>query len=341
MMKRWLTPRAKKVLVISGTYLLVGFLIIELGVRVLLYLEWQRGMRYRHGLHTPDSTIGYRIVPGRPYLGVKIDSLGFRGSEISSNKPAGTFRIVCSGNSITYGEFAASDSATYPAILEQIIRMRGEMAGPVEVINAGVMGYTSYQCLIDLKTRLLALHPDLIILCAGWNDMTFSKYIGWTREMNWEDPWHFWSVKGSYAIWLLNEKFLHVPVSVKPEPLRAFAENIDEFDSLCLQHHVGLAFLDPPTIYSAKMTPEEESKCRINYFVRGEIPVYMAYRSAIKEIAARRNIPVFDTGLTFEASGKDSLIVDVCHPNDVGYHFMVETLYPQVINEIKKLQKGD
>jgi len=50
----------------------------------------------------------------------------------------------------------------------------------------------------------------------------------------------------------------------------------------------------------------------------------------MKEIAVRNKVPVFDTGLTYSVSGKDSLIVDVCHPNNTGYRYMVGVLYPQV-----------
>lgn len=228
-------------------------------------MEWQREVRANHGLHVPDSILGYRMGPGQTVWGRTVDSLGYRGREFSFKKPAGSFRIVCSGNSITFGEAASNDS-TYPALLENIMRDRGEINEPVEVINAGAMGYTSYQCLLDLKTRLLALQPDLVILYVGWNDITFSKYIGWTPDMNWHDPWHFWTVEDSYAIWLLNQRFLHIPIGVRSAPLKAFANNLEEIIMFCKNNGVALAILDPPTIFSQKMTPAEEEKCKINYF---------------------------------------------------------------------------
>jgi hypothetical protein len=87
-------------------------------------------------------------------------------------------------------------------------------------------------------------------------------------------------------------------------------------------------------MFSESMTPSEVKKCRINYFVQGEIPMYTAYRSAMEEVALKKNITVLDSGLTYSVSGKDSLIVDVCHPNDDGYRHMVRVLYPQVVREI-------
>ena len=338
-MKRTSGLTKKSVLLLIGTYLLAGLLVIEVGARLLLYREWRHQMKANHGRHIPDSIVGYRLAAGKSVWGAKVNSLGYRGREFSLNKPVGSFRIVCSGNSITFGEAASSESTTYPAVLEKLMQERGEIAGPVEVINAGVLGYTSYQCLMDLKTRLIALHPDFIIFCVGWNDMTFSKYIGWTPHMNWQNPWLLWTMNDSYAVWLVNERFLHIPMGVNPAPLKAFADNLDRIISLCKQDNVALAFLDLPTMFSQDMTPSEERKCRLNYFVRGEIPLYADYMSTMKEIAARQNIPIFDSGLTYSVSGKDSLIVDVCHPNDTGYLHMVGVLYPQVKNEVLRIRR--
>lgn len=328
--------RGYRLIALIVIYAVVCFLILETGARFLLYVEWRREIRSSHGLHIVESVLGYRLAPGRRAWGATVNDLGYRGPSFPLDKPKGTFRIVCVGNSITFGEAASCDSTTYPAVLGQRIRERGEIPEPVEVINAGVLGYTSHQSLLELKTRLIALRPDLVIFCTGWNDMTFSKYIGWTRDMTWEDPWHFETLSGSYAIWLLDESLLHVPFSVKPAPLQAFADNLEKVVSLCQENDIALAFLDPPTIYSRNMTPSEEKKCRINYFVRGEIPIYQAYMSTMKETAQRRNIRVFDSGLTYAVSGKDNLIVDVCHPNDAGYRYMIGVLYPQVIDEVRK-----
>jgi lysophospholipase L1-like esterase len=329
----------KTVLALVGTYLLAGFLTIEAGIRLFLYIEWRREVRADHGLHVLDSVVGYRLSPGKTTWGRHVNTLGYRGREFPLTKPAGSFRIVCVGNSITFGEASSSDSTTYPPVLEKVIRERKEIPAPVEVINAGVMGYTSYQSLVDLRTRLIGLQPDLVILCVCWNDITLSKYIGWTPEMHWGNPWHFLTLRDSYAFWLLNERSLHVPARVNFESLKAFADNLDEIISLLKKNNIALAFLDPPTIFSENMTPSEEKKCTINYFVRGEIPLYAAYDSTLKETASRYNIPIFDSGLTYSVSGKDSLIVDVCHPNDTGYRYMVGVLYPQVKSEVLRIMR--
>ena len=40
----------------------------------------------------------------------------------------------------------------------------------IEVINAGVPGYTSWETLINFQFRVLDIEPDLIIIYHGTND---------------------------------------------------------------------------------------------------------------------------------------------------------------------------
>lgn len=327
----------KHAIILIAIYLVAGFLSMEIGVRYLIHRESKWKLPATGGLHVPDSVVGYKLNPGRKTGNISINALGYRGRGFSTKKPEGTFRIVCSGNSITFGEAASADSTTYPAMLERIIRERGEVDEPVEVINAGVMGYTSRQCLLDLKTRLVALQPDLVLLCVGWNDITFSKYIGWTPGMTWQDPWRLLTLQGSYVFWFLNQRVLHIPARVRPDALRAFTDNLDSIISLCKNREIALAVVNPPTIFSEVMTLSEKRKCEINGFVPGEIPLFTAYVAAIEEVATLRDIPMFDSGLTYSVRGKDSLVVDVCHPNDAGYMHMVDVLYPQVRSMILKI----
>ena len=70
----------------------------------------------------------------------------------------------------------------YPSLLNDYLRSAG--FDSVEVINAGVSGYTSYDNLINISFRVLPLEPDLIIIYQGFNDIDkrfvypFSRYLG-------------------------------------------------------------------------------------------------------------------------------------------------------------------
>jgi lysophospholipase L1-like esterase len=91
------------------------------------------------------------------------NSRGMVGPKFSDAKPAGVFRIVCLGDSCTH---FGPDS--YP---EQLQALLNEVApGRFEVINAGCIGYSSFQGLTQLREQVVHWSPDLVTVYFGWND---------------------------------------------------------------------------------------------------------------------------------------------------------------------------
>ena len=99
----------------------------------------------------------------------QINSYGLRDVEFSREKPAGTFRVMCLGNSCTFGWRVKSDE-TYPKQLEKLLNTDLDYK-KYEVINAGVTGYSSFQGKRFLREQILKYKPDLITVCYGWNDL--------------------------------------------------------------------------------------------------------------------------------------------------------------------------
>ncbi|MDD4201865.1 MAG: SGNH/GDSL hydrolase family protein [Candidatus Omnitrophica bacterium] len=97
------------------------------------------------------------------------NSLGYRGEEFSIKKPEGVFRIAILGGSTVYTEQVKDDTKTFPYLLEQILKKKYGYAN-VQVINAGVPGYNSWESLINLEFRVLDLSPDMVIIYHGVND---------------------------------------------------------------------------------------------------------------------------------------------------------------------------
>ncbi|MGD2095392.1 MAG: GDSL-type esterase/lipase family protein [Phycisphaerales bacterium] len=99
----------------------------------------------------------------------KHNSLGYRGDEIVLPKPEGQFRIVCLGGSTTYTTELEDFKMSYPNLLEKELRERGFKN--INVVNAGVGAYTSWESLINFELRVLDLDPDMIIIYHGVNDI--------------------------------------------------------------------------------------------------------------------------------------------------------------------------
>ena len=120
--------------------------------------------------YAPHPYLAYVNNPGFQRGGTRHDSRGFRGPGVAVPKPEGTFRIVCLGGSTTYTSFVSADAETYPAQLQRILRQEHGRAA-VEVVNAGVGGYNSWETLVNLAFRGLDLEPDLVIVYHGTNEV--------------------------------------------------------------------------------------------------------------------------------------------------------------------------
>jgi lysophospholipase L1-like esterase len=133
-------------------------------------------------LYQPDPVLGKVLRPRARLRGTRgeltVNSLGFRGPEFPADKPPGTCRIVCMGDSVVFGRYAPSDDLVWTALLQE--RLTRRWGRPVQVINAGVPGYSVETNIKLLRLRILPLHPDLIIVCQVVNDLnnTSSRVFG-------------------------------------------------------------------------------------------------------------------------------------------------------------------
>ncbi len=146
-------------LVLLLVELVLQFVLRELG-RVSIPAESveahvQGGMAY-------DADLGWTWsrLP-QPAFGINKD--GFRHPEVSRKKPPGTWRGFSIGDSQTYGAGVEADQ-TYTAVAERQIKSRVPDPDRVELLNAGISGYTSLQALRLIEKKLLDWDPDLIVI---------------------------------------------------------------------------------------------------------------------------------------------------------------------------------
>lgn len=125
---------------------------------------------------------GYaKCVPGdytREYRGEKfnvhINKEGFRGKELGPPGSDDIFRVVFLGGSSTQG-LESPDDATIPAVLEDMLNKDRDFLAMLgkskaEVVNAGMIGHTSFEINNLLNKEILKLEPDLLVLYSAFND---------------------------------------------------------------------------------------------------------------------------------------------------------------------------
>ncbi len=123
---------------------------------------------------------------GRTEVPIRTNSLGLRSPEIALAKPPDTFRILVLGDSVTFG-WSLRGEDTYASQLASLLAtLRPNQR--VEVINAGVSGYGTWQELRWLQETGLALDPDVIIVQTHLNDAADNLWgtLGWQQG---SDSW--------------------------------------------------------------------------------------------------------------------------------------------------------
>jgi hypothetical protein len=133
-------------------------------------------------VHTEEDRLALlrRFIPTLPaeFQGnhtweVQLNSEGFRSADFRTEK-AGAIRVACVGDSWTFGMPVDQDEA-YPSRLAEWLRQ--ERPGvQYDVQNLGVLGYSSFQGLQLMKTRVLDFNPDVVVIGFGMNDSNVAGY---------------------------------------------------------------------------------------------------------------------------------------------------------------------
>ncbi|MCI0398744.1 MAG: GDSL-type esterase/lipase family protein [Chloroflexi bacterium] len=210
-------------------------------------------------LHGEPERPYYLFRPHQGYLWenipVHINSRGLRTEEVAWPKPAGVYRLLTVGDSVTFG-WRVQQEETYGKQLEQLLTGRVE-GQQVEVVNAGVPGWTLEATRNFLLDQGFDYQPDAIVLSVTVvNDITIAPVISEENALfNWlRDNTYGWPFLTTQLRFLLARR-------VGPE---------------------AIPELNPP------------QEARRYYPLREENPVYDQVWSYVAEMAAAseaRNIP--------------------------------------------------
>ena len=188
-MKLKFTDREKKWLwqILYGLFLLT---VCEVGLRIyLVHFAGQYRFdiyssydmledRYEKHQLTMHSFLGYANSPNYAYGPNVHNSRGFRGAEVTVQKPDSVYRIVCLGGSTTYSSGVDDYTHSYPYLLNEALNKNGLQ---VEVINAAVEGYTALHSYINYLLKVEDLQPDMLIIYHAVNDLYYTRLV-WPPE---------------------------------------------------------------------------------------------------------------------------------------------------------------
>lgn len=167
---------------LSFVTVLLCFIVSELCLRIWLfhiatptqfsYYALYEEVKDENRIFSPHHYLNYCTTSNfRSRDGLnKHNSLGYRGEEIITPKPQGIFRIAVLGGSSAYTQAVKDYKKSFTVLMQNILREEYGYSN-IEVVNAAVGGYSSWESLINLEFRVLDIEPDLLIIYHGTNDV--------------------------------------------------------------------------------------------------------------------------------------------------------------------------
>ncbi|MFY9825755.1 MAG: SGNH/GDSL hydrolase family protein [Thermoanaerobaculia bacterium] len=289
-----------------------------------------------------DPVTGWKNQPGYRDHSLEINSLSFRGADLARRKPPGTLRIACLGDSGTFGIWVEGVPVglrfdNYPEALGRLLRQRG--APRVEVINCGVLGYSTSHGLRQLLTRVAELSPDIVTVRLGFNDHSMC----WHSGLRAEEPaspllrsllYRFWRW-GLFRLGLALVQRLHVPdPTVRWATPERFAANLRRFVAVARERGYKLLFVDYPlrALERGESIDTETPYGLLGVESLDELHrLHGSYQEVLRRVTAEEGALLADTGAVLQACPEETFSdYDLVHPNDRGAELIARTLLDRI-----------
>jgi lysophospholipase L1-like esterase len=288
--------------------------------------------RYPQESYVRDPRLLHRLKPGQHAFTHSVpaftNSHGLRNEEFSVTPAAGTVRVLCLGDSLTFGKGVAL-AETYPKQLEAILNAAG--AGRYEVINAGVSAYDTWQEVAYLGDVGWRFQPHVVVVGFYANDIVPRPLAPTPPATEADDVMTsnadravYW-LKRSRVLLFLRERVTQLRNRIRPSPevrhttalLRGTTDELVE---------AGWREIDAAFEELARLAALHRFATLVVFFpladqVSAPYP-NASYPSRARALAARHGIPTIDLLPAFRRafSGLGSLFLEWDgHPNARAY----------------------
>jgi lysophospholipase L1-like esterase len=362
---------AKRVL--FGVLLLAGVIgLAEAGAALIYYLrlssQEQEAIELAIGLRTAPTNTVLRFV-SHPYFNYVANpafiydngyqphnALGFRGTSCCDPKKPGHVRIVAIGGSTTYGLNFTYEKNVWPALLQE--KLQRKYGDRIEVINAGIPNYTTYELIGFTAMVLPELAPDVVLIHTGLND---AFTVGYPDEGGLDNHYfrHAWnyvplsyglrgSMRASYLVRLLGAYWgsssgfstgdmaeaIQYPVPDETEMIRNtetasgkyFRRNLQTLVALCRNMNALPVFMSEP------LNPAREEDQ--NPYYRAVVTAVSRNNSIMRDVAVKNRASSIDLYATMR---EPAYFTDAAHETKAGMEKKADVVAEGLAAEINLL----
>lgn len=299
-----------------------------------------------------DEKTGLRLLrPNRVFVGSQVtlrsNSLGLRSPEIPLARAENSWRIAVIGASTVMGAFEPDTQDAFPGRLEQRLH-KAFPQRQIDVVNAGMAGFTLEDQRRMLETQVAKLTPDLAIVYPGFNDFAGYCQSGKTGGVRFKRQ-SLPVVK--LPAWLIsvdvvkkNTVFLrtadtHQPGRRKPLKLdlTAYRNKLEALITRAAELKIPLLLATNARAYRPEQPREEQIRLSetARYYnhcfdLDGLHELYDIHNKAIQSVAAAHHVPVI--ALDKLVPGGSRYFVDSSHLSAEGDSLVAETLKSFIVD---------
>lgn len=287
----------------------------RIGDDLMWHHEWQEGNVPCHVF--PENK--EFLVAGTP---TRTNNLGFRGDEwIDAGAGHAGLRVLCVGDSVTFGYTVSGNAQAYPAVLERLLREKGVAC---QVINGGMPRYRVNHMADLFEQKLPQIRPGVVVVLGGWNDIndnvlaapesTSSALLAFLKEYlyvvrvagHWREESLRSAARGERA-----------RAKVNAEGFQTYRESLVRLIGLCRQSGATPALCTLPSFFARADTEESQQKAA-QFAPFGTLPqlaeITRQMNDCIRAVGAAEGVAVCE----LEEVNSPSLFSDAVHPNDEG-----------------------
>ena len=267
---------------------------------------------------------------------------GYRGEGFPLTKSEGEIRIFIMGGSFVFN-FNQDLGKDWPHLVEKYLKETGYKT--VRIINAGVPGHRTFDCIGRLISEIHLFEPDYVILCNQWNDIKYFRYLSPEKTLLKEIKPLTISTTEKFEKLNLWEKFIEnfqITLRIKalyeerygPEnnlegtvlskgdfineitdyAIRQYRLNLDTFTDICKNINAVPILMTQPRLPIQNNTKEDMQRISYNMVGLNHEKLVLAFHysdKAIYDVAKQKSVNVIDLSPLF--SGKSELFTDHIH----------------------------
>ena len=317
----------------------------------ICFILWELVLRFSdYGnliIYEPHPKLYWKSEPNQDcytkidHKPIHVNSHGTRGEDFKEDKPNDVFRVLCLGDSKTFG-WGLTEDESYSGLLEQSLQEAIGDSQKVEVINAGVTAWSYSQIFVYLRDIGIKYDPDLVILADAnlWTQFSENnnqEFIDGMMKKVWlknlvrkSAIYHFViEVKLKKYYYKYRKKF----IAIDPEKDNLFKEQQQSDPYLFIRQEIAKfgQLLKEKNIKGMLIyIPEEYRLTSDNHNSK--------LLSVKQDISESMEMPLIDFTKYFIAS-QDKLFLegDPIHPNAKGNKIIAERLHEYIVSNYKSL----